>query len=48
MQGRDASSGRDNWDKPAKGENPDRKPYVLQGTGVEHRASNLVLEKLTL
>jgi len=25
MQGRDAGSQRDNWDKPAKGENPDRK-----------------------
>jgi len=31
MQGRDASSRHDNWDKPAKGVNPDRKSYVLQG-----------------
>ena len=28
---RDASSRRDNWDKPAKGDNPDRKSYVVQG-----------------
>jgi len=25
MQGRGAGSQRDNWDKPAKGDNPDRK-----------------------
>jgi hypothetical protein len=33
MQGRDAGSRRDNWDKPAEGDNPDRKSYVLQGSG---------------
>jgi hypothetical protein len=33
MQGRDATSRRDNWDKPAKGDNPDRKSQVLQVSG---------------
>ena len=33
MQGRDMSSWRNNWAKPAKGDNPNRKSYVLQGSG---------------
>ena len=33
MQGQDAGPQRDNWDKPAKGDNPDRKTKVLQGSG---------------
>jgi hypothetical protein len=45
MQGRDAGSHRDNWDKPAKGDNPDRKsPRPSKVTGVKHKASDLVSE----
>jgi hypothetical protein len=46
MQGREAGSQRDIWDKPAKEDNPDReKPRSSKEAGVEHKASNFVSEK---
>ena len=37
MQGRDARSRRGNCDKPAKGNNPDRKSQVLHAQGQQPR-----------
>jgi hypothetical protein len=48
MQGRNAIPRRDNWDNPAKGENPDRKSQVLQGSGGRAQGQQPRLDKKKL
>jgi hypothetical protein len=43
MQERDAISGHDNWDKQLRKITPTENPRSSKVTGVEHKASNILL-----